>query len=419
MNKLLSLLFIIACLASCEAPQRVERMDHSFLYSKNMGQLHPQFNIYHLSETSSQLDFLIDASELQYARKGADSVRRAYVKIAMTLHSKFETDDVLDSISSVLTDVSQGNNDKFIHGEMKFKATYPNTYYLQVNVTDLNRKTIYRNYLFVDKRNKHNAQNFLLLSDEGREFFGNVIGSKDKVQILCSDPQVTHYYVKYYKNRVHLPGPPFSLKYVPPSMNHRPDSIYTMGIPGGEGVSFRKQGLYFIQTDSSKSEGLTLFRFYDGYPDVTTPELLVNSLRYVSNKDEFDKLHASTNKKEAADKYWLDLAGNEDRAKELISQYYNRVQDANRFFGSYTEGWRTDRGLIYLIFGPPPTVHKTASTESWIYSGKHYASYLTFTFVHQENKFTGNDFILNRDPAFKAPWYKAVEAWRQGRVYSE
>ncbi|HXC03269.1 MAG TPA: GWxTD domain-containing protein [Bacteroidia bacterium] len=420
MNKLITFLVLIACLASsCEAPQRAASQNHAFLYNKSAGHIHPQFNVYHLNETTSQLDFLIDASELQYAKHGADSVRRAYVRIAITLHAKFEGEDILDSASSVLTDVSVGNNDKFIHGEMKFKATYPNTYYLQVNITDLNRKTGYKNYLFIDKSNHYNEQNFMLMSDEGREYFGNVIGGKDRVQILTSDPSVKRFYVKYYKHRVHLPGPPFSTKYGPPSLNHKPDSVYSMPIPGGEGVTFPKQGLYFIQTDSSKTEGVTIYRFHEGYPDVTTADLLVNSLRYVSNKDEFDKLYNSTNKKEAADKYWLDLAGNEDRAKELISQYYNRVQDANRYFTSYTEGWRTDRGMVYLIFGPPPVVNKSANAETWIYSGKHYSSYLTFTFEHRNNRFTSNDFVLTRDPMYKAPWYKAVEAWRQGKMYSE
>ena len=40
-----------------------------------------------------------------------------------------------------------------------------------------------------------------------------------------------------------------------------------------------------------------------------------------------------------------------ERAKELIKNYYGRLQHANLFFTSYLEGWKTDRGMIFMIFG--------------------------------------------------------------------
>ncbi|HEV7232518.1 MAG TPA: GWxTD domain-containing protein [Bacteroidia bacterium] len=411
--------FFTFLLISCEGPEKATSINHAYLYNKNIGRLHPQFNIYHLSETQSQVDFLLDAGELLYMKHGSDSTQRSQVFVQILLHSKFESTDLLDSASTKISDVSDGKNDKFIHGTIKFKATYPNTYNLEVIVADLNRKVNFRTYLFVDKSNRSNPQNFMLLSDEGREYFGNEIGKNDRVQILTNNDKITGYTVKYYNWRFHMPAPPFSMKYVAPAFNHTPDSIYHIGVPGGTGVSFPKHGLYLIQNDTSKTEGITLLRFYDGFPDVTNTEVLVNALRYVTSKDEFTKLHESKDKKAAVDKFWLDLAGSEDRAKELISKYYNRVQDANRYFTSYTEGWRTDRGMVYLIFGPPSTVYKTGSSESWVYGMKNNPSPITFIFVHETNRFTTNDFQLRRDPAHKAAWYRAVEAWRQGRMYSE
>jgi GWxTD domain-containing protein len=413
----ISLLSIL--LFACESPQRATSTNQAFLYNKNIGRLHPKFNIYHRSETESQLDFLLDASELQYMRRGADSVLRSSVNVSIILRSSLDDKAILDSASTRISDVSEGNNDKFIHGEIKFKASYPNAYYLEVNVGDLNRKSNYRSYQYVDKRNHYNKQNFLLLSEEGREYFGTDIASADRIQILCNNDKLTRYTVKYFKGKVHLSGPPFSLKYIPPVFNPHPDSVYSIPVPGGTGITFPKRGMYLIQSDSSKSEGITLLRFYDGFPDVTTPDLLVNALRYITNKDEFEKLHASKDKKAAVDKYWLDLAGNEDRARELISKYYNRVQDANRYFTSYTEGWRTDRGMVFLVFGPPDAVFKNGTSETWEYGMKHNATPLTFIFVHQNNLLTENDYQLRREAQFKGPWYKAVESWRQGKVYSE
>ncbi len=413
------IVFLLALLAvACEGPQRATSINQAYLYNKNMTRLHPAFNIYHLNDTESQLDFLIDASELLYMKSGKDSIPRSSIYISVILHAKYDSKEILDSASTKLTDISDGKNDKFIHGEMKFKASYPNTYSLQVTVADMNRKVNYKSFLTVDKSNRFNAQNFRIFSDDGREYFGAECGMKDKILVTSNNPSVQKYIVSYYRSKIHLPAPPFSMKYMPPVFDYKPDSVFSISASADAARSFKKQGLYLFRTDSSQHEGITLRRFYDGYPDVTNEDVLVNALRYITNKEEFNKMHSSANKKEAVDKFWLDLSGNEDRAKELISKYYNRVQDANRYFTSYTEGWRTDRGMVYLIFGPPTTILKSGTLETWYYGEKNNARVLSYTFALENNRFTDNDFQLRRDPAHKAAWYKAVETWRQGRMYS-
>ena len=36
--------------------------------------------------------------------------------------------------------------------------------------------------------------------------------------------------------------------------------------------------------------------------------------------------------------------------------YYRRVRFANEEFTQYKDGWKTDRGMIYILFGPPNQV---------------------------------------------------------------
>jgi len=40
---------------------------------------------------------------------------------------------------------------------------------------------------------------------------------------------------------------------------------------------------------------------------------------------------------------------------------------ANYFFTSYKPGWMTDRGMIYIVLGPPVILHKGDDFEEWIY----------------------------------------------------
>lgn len=43
---------------------------------------------------------------------------------------------------------------------------------------------------------------------------------------------------------------------------------------------------------------------------------------------------------------------------EKMEAYYARVEYANKTFKHYIEGWRTDMGMVYIIFGPPSNVDR-------------------------------------------------------------
>ena len=125
------------------------------------------------------------------------------------------------------------------------------------------------------------------------------------------------------------------------------------------------------------------------------------------------------NFKTAVDSFWLYAGGSHDRARELVRKYYHRVEDANDFFSSYIEGWRTDRGLIYIVYGPPNIVYKSSNSENWVYGAENNFNSLTFSFLKVINPFTDNDYRLERSQFLKKSWFNSVEMWRQGRVHAE
>ena len=82
-------------------------------------------------------------------------------------------------------------------------------------------------------------------------------------------------------------------------------------------------------------------------------------------------------------------------------------------FSSYQEGWKTDRGLIYIIYGPPSEVYRKTGEEEWIYGERNNPLSIKFYFYNIENPFTLNDYSLNRQPTYKTSWYIAIENWRR------
>ncbi len=43
---------------------------------------------------------------------------------------------------------------------------------------------------------------------------------------------------------------------------------------------------------------------------------------------------------------------------ELMEEYYQRVDYANRTFGHYIDGWRTDMGMVFVRFGQPDNIER-------------------------------------------------------------
>lgn len=57
---------------------------------------------------------------------------------------------------------------------------------------------------------------------------------------------------------------------------------------------------------------------------------------------------------------------------EFKIDYYNRVALANKFFGySGIHGWRTDRGRIFILLGPPSEIQRDMSPTQTTYSAFH------------------------------------------------
>ena len=193
------------------------------------------------------------------------------------------------------------------------------------------------------------------------------------------------------------------------------DSIFTVPAVNGKTalINLPRKGIYLFQTDTSLKKGFAVFRFAENFPYVTTVNQMLQSLRYLTSKNEYDDIVITKNKKEAIDKFWIETAGNADRAKELIKSYYNRVQFANRFFTSYIEGWKTDRGIIYIIYGEPNIIIRGKGFEKWTYGEDRNMLSITFSFYKIENPFTDNDYGLSRSPLYKDGWYIAVENWRR------
>ncbi len=216
--------------------------------------------------------------------------------------------------------------------------------------------------------------------------------------------------VYFYDEPFPAATPAFAEEQVPVSAVLRPDS--TLSINADTFILF-SNGLYLFQTDSLSKQGISIMAS-DDYPKYRKLENLVGPLTYITTKNEFDRLKNSAGDKKTFDRVIIGITGNTERAKIFMRNYYKRVELANRFFSSYKEGWKTDRGMIYITFGLPNAVYKFSDREVWEYENP-LATKISFTFVRSSSIFDPDNFVLVRKKSYLDTWLQVVDLIRSAR----
>ncbi|NUM78361.1 GWxTD domain-containing protein [candidate division KSB1 bacterium] len=126
-------------------------------------------------------------------------------------------------------------------------------------------------------------------------------------------------------------------------------------------------------------------------------------LQYISSNEEFKRIAAKADTAERDSliaAFWRERdpsPGTEEN--ELREEFYRRVVFTETRFsihGLSKSGWETDRGRVYIIFGPPQEVHHRLEEEGsspyevWLYP--HRDRY----FIFRDKEGSGDYKLVNR-----------------------
>lgn len=88
----------------------------------------------------------------------------------------------------------------------------------------------------------------------------------------------------------------------------------------------------------------------------------ISQMIYIATSSELDEIQDAKTKEEKIKKYlefWKKRDPNpQSEENPAFDEYYRRVAFANENFSHYVEGWRTDRGMVYIILGPPNNIDR-------------------------------------------------------------
>ncbi len=165
-----------------------------------------------------------------------------------------------------------------------------------------------------------------------------------------------------------------------------------------------------------RSRGLAIVN--ETFPRVTTLRRMLEPLLYIATEKEYREiLEAKTDKemRSTFERFWLHLGGIPEKAAYLIRQYYSRVEEANLFYSAYKEGWKTDRGMIYVIFGAPGTITRGNRQVLWSYASGYAFLFEIIPSSRSDEPF--ENWALVRDASYEKAWTIEVDRWRRGQSF--
>ncbi len=191
----------------------------------------------------------------------------------------------------------------------------------------------------------------------------------------------------------------------------------------------QERGNYRFEVRSNQEqEGTELFKARDfsvkstNYPALKTAHELAQPLAYLMDDDNYEDLMNISDQdslKEAIDRFWLKEIGNKNEAVNVLQMYYERVEEANKQFSNFKEGWKTDTGMMYILFGPPWYVDRRLDQMQWSYSYNRSDPDRNFLFFQpklQSEFYPFEHFLLRRNQSYFNVQYQQRQLWLSGLI---
>ena len=427
---LFSFMFAATCfmIISCRTTQNaIDSKDLSYLYNPTKNPMKVRYSVFNEADQSSVLSVKFFATDLFFSEANPRGIPTAELLVSVKLYDITNGRVLKDTASYNLGIVKEQSRVEYVY-KVKLSVEPGANYTAEVKILDKLRVQVIHAFVPFNTISPDNRYNFFARGHfQKNELFNPVLKVNEFVNLVYKRKPVDSLFISFYKPLKDVPYPP-SMLLPEKVIDYEPDTLVAVVYSDTVPIMFPREGVYLCTVGRNLSEGFTFYNFGEAFPSMTTPETMIETLAYLASEDEMNSLRTAVRPKVALDDFWIKCAGNIEKARELIRIYYTRILYSNYYFTSFKEGWRTERGMIYTIYGPPDKVYKTSDGESWGYrkpviktswggNVRLKENYLWFNFRTREEKFSDNDFYLNRSETLVTLWDKAIASWRKGLVF--
>ena len=415
-------------LHSCTTPkQAFDPKDLSYIYNPLKTQINPLYGVFNESDTRSVLSIKFFNNDLYFNEANPTGTPMALMSVKVNLLNLTQGNALADTAYYDL-DIKKDKNTQEYLFHIPLKVEKGSEYIADIKLFDKIRQLWVQAFVPFNTVSDFNRYKFYARGHlKKNELLKPMVRKGEFFNLVYSGKKPDSLYISVYPPYTDFPYPP-SFVLPEKQLPADPDTIVALPYSDTLPLMFPGKGIFFCSVSRENNEGYTFMNFGAEYPSMTSPEQMIGPLCYLASEDEMSDMRSNPKPKVALDEFWLKCGGNVEKARELIRIYYTRVLYANFYFSSFREGWRTDRGMIYIIYGPPDKLYKSGDGETWGYRkqivktgwGTSYSvreEFLNFTFKKRENKFSDNEYSISRSETVISYWDQAVLSWRKGVVF--
>ena len=356
------------------------------------------YSFYSIDDNLNRLKvfYSIDGSQFMYDKQSLDKYV-SNIEVIFQIISKdsgVEVDRQIVEIDFIKKNYYKIKTDNLYQGEIGFDLE-DGLYVVNIKIIDLKSRRVWLESIDVNKKSSDLLSNlyFYYLDNENKESHINEFINKDVQNLNCrfqyinsKDVENLNIYLVKLNDTVY--SEQISIK---PNYNEYdialkvPDNIKGSVVCSvSDGTTSKSKKLIFDDKNISD------FWSYE-------PEMIKTIMRYVLP----NSIYKQIKKMEGPEldlflkKYWKKMDPDADTVQnELIDELNFRIKYSTTNFKELkTEGWKTDRGRIYIVYGQPKSINNEQNPqtfvkrETWVYpSGD--------MFIFEDNSF-GRYYLIN------------------------
>lgn len=363
----------------------------------------------HQDDSTTTLLFEVAMNKLKYQKNENSGKFSAHYHAAFRVYPDITSNNITDSSTLWYSDSLLFGTFRRKTHQLQMAIPQGQTTFVHIRFSDLNAGKQFNTFHEIEKSTS-DPYNFLVKNETGAIHYPPYKRYYNRYRFTYRDDRSEPLTAAFFDiSEAVIAPPPFAEEPHNDSSLHA-DSYTTLedGVQNTTG----KKGLFIIRKKDEERGGMRFLSKNEEYPAPENAEGYMAPLRYISTNKEYMALEMAVNKAVAVEQFWIKATGDYERAFERMASYEQRIRRANKYFTSYKEGWKTDRGMIYIVFGWPDRLLKYQQQEKWIYDNGASGEPVTFIFKNKMQQYPAKDYYLERREAYRIPWYEKVESWK-------
>ncbi len=411
--KAFALAAIVLLFASCSQQNNLAKYNLAPNYVEQYAGRFMNQQIYHVNDSLSELSLRIIPSQIPNL-KSKQVELYSYLTLTYSVYNSMNKKDVVQTntynLSELLAfeDMAEG----IIKMSIPLKLIQNENYIVLVSVQNPIDK---QNYLSFNRvfKTKYAAENYKILDHNDEIIWTTWIIAGQEIKIQYRYQDSSKILLSYFKPQFSPALPPFSDRVNKDFLLEKPFEQFQLQLTNGKTASIElpHDGLYKIHSGAADHSGKTILKLFDDFPSVVSASQKVFGLRYLTPQKEF-ALMLKDDPTYTMKEFWFFEERSKERSEKMMQTYYARMLRANRLFTNYKEGWKTDRGMIFMVYGPPDHVYYELDKEIWEYGPDASYNDLKFEFHKMASNFIQNEMVLERKSDYKLSWYRLLDHWR-------